>query len=226
MNAYGIRDGYTARTQPAYFQDTMPDNLLWQPHVYGIAAFLARLMKRHTLIDIGCGRAHKLIEYAGEFKTIGVDYGDNIQWCRDHYPQHSWITANLESEAIATFSANIANAVIICADVIEHMINPNGLLRNFQRDAGYAPILLTTPDRLRSYGYDHDGPPANGHHTREWTLGEMTALLKARNIPVAWAGYTASENRTFAKNTMLLLLGLDAPYAQAIEQTFDVEAAR
>lgn len=226
MSAYAIKPNYTARLEPAYFQDTQPDGLTWQPDVYSIAAYLARLMKRHTLIDIGCGRAHKLIEYAGEFALLGVDYGENIQWCKDHYPEYGWIEANLEASKLMITHNMLENAVIICADVIEHLSSPNAILSSLAEASYYAPILLTTPDRLRLYGYDHDGMPSNPHHVREWTLEEMTTLLNSRAIPITWAGYTASENRTRIKNTMLLMLGLDAAYAQAVEQAFDVEAAR
>lgn len=226
MSQYAIKPGYRARTEPAYFQDTQPDGKVWQPHSYPIAAYLARVMHRHTLIDIGCGRAHKLMGYAPEFKIVGVDFGDNIQYCKDHYPGEWWIEVDFERSLISFDDHIFKNAVIICADVIEHLANPSPILSGLRYFAGFAPILFTTPDRLRMYGYDHDGEPTNPCHTREWRLEEMTTLLTAHNIPVTWAGYTASEDATFAKNTMLLLLGLDAPYAQSIEQAFDVEAAR
>lgn len=225
MSQYAIKPNYTARTEPAYFQDTITHEI-WQPDVYALAAHIARLMKRHTLIDIGCGRAHKLMGYAGEFKIVGLDHGDNIQWCKDHYPEYKWMDYDLEWQTGVFERELVTDAVIICADIIEHLKDPRGLIGLFKLNARYAPIVFTTPDRLRMYGYDHDGPPTNPHHTREWTLDEMRTLLNSRGIPITWAGYTASENRTRAKNTMLFLLGLDAPYAQAIEQSFDVEAAR
>lgn len=227
MNNYAIKPNYTPRIEPAYFQDVQEDGLVWQPDALPIAAYIARLMKRHTLIDIGCGRAHKLMEYAGEFKLVGLDFGDNIAWCHDHYPEHYWITANLETMRLEIAKGDfLEDAIVICADVAEHLVQPDNLFYSLRSAVQKAPVILTTPDRLRSYGYDHDGPPANGHHTREWRLDEMVTLLKSRNIPVTWAGYTASENGTRVKNTMLLLLGLDAAYAQSVEEAFDVEAAR
>lgn len=226
MSQYGIKPGYKARLEPEYFQDTMDDGLVWQPDAYKIAAYLARLMKRRLLYDIGCGRAHKLIDYGTEFRLLGIDTGENIQYCEDHYPEHVWVKDNLETTDMVISSGIARDSVIICADVIEHLANPSALLRTIQSGARYTPVILTTPDRVRMYGYDHDGPPTNSAHTREWTLLEMTTLLAAHNIPVTWAGYTASEDGTFHKNTMLLLLGLDAPYAQSVEQAFDVEVAR
>lgn len=115
---------------------------------------------------------------------------------------------------------------VIVADVIEHLVTPSALLNTLEMASQLSPVILTTPDRYRLYGYDHDGKPSNIHHCREWMLPEMVSLLKAHNIPITWAGYTASENRTRVKNTMLLMLGLDAAIAQSVEQAFDVEAAR
>lgn len=219
---YGIRESYQHRENPAYFEDTTPDSKCWQPDVYKIAAHIARTMHRDHIVDVGCGRAHKLVTDCVGLKITGIDHGSNIAYCREQYPEYVWLERDLEHKPIAILKAY--QGVMVCADVIEHLTYPDLLFAAFACYAPLMPIILTTPDRLRTYGYDHDGMPGNPHHAREWTLSEMRGWLQTLGIPVAWAGWTASEDATRRKNTMLLILGKRVP-VRSMERTFDVERA-
>ncbi len=229
MSNFGIRDGYMPRLFPEYFQDTMPDGKVWQPDVYGIAAHLARELKCGTLIDIGCGRGHKLIPLKDEFRIIGVDTGDNIAHCRIMHSFGTWIDSDLEGASpIRDIDFDqIGRAVVICADVIEHLVNPEALALTLAALAVCAPVtLLSTPDRGRVYGYDQDGPPGNPHHVREWMLPEMVEWLQAYPLRIAWAGWTRSNNVDVSKNT-LLIAATNPRSSYTIEhlgKSFDVEA--
>lgn len=227
MDNFGIRDGYMPRLFPEYFQDIMPDGKVWQPDVYAIAAHLARESKCSTLIDIGCGRGHKLIPLKDEFRIIGVDTGDNIEHCQTLYDWGSWYDCNLET-VVANFDLDFAGrAVAICSDVIEHLANPHMLVLTLAALAVCAPVvLISSPDRARVYGYDQGGPPGNPHHVREWMLPEMVEWLQTFPLRIAWAGWTRSNNVDVAKNTLLIATTnpRSSYTVEHLEKTFDVEA--
>lgn len=203
---YHLPNAYTPRPEPDYFTANAPDGKLWQPDVYHIAADIAQQNGFDTLIDVGCGQAHKLAPYLGDFRIIGFDYGENIEYCKQTYPDGAWLDVDLE-DIEPGYRLNAKNGVIICADVIEHMKNPHSLLTYLNELRHKAPVILTTPDRYRTYGYDHAGPPMNPHHVREWSLSEMQTLLAEYDIPVSFAGYTRSNNVDSAYNTMFIVLG-------------------
>lgn len=226
-NNFGIRAGYMARLIPDYFQDTMPDGKVWQPDVYRIAAHLARELKCGTLIDIGCGRGHKLLPYRHEFQIVGVDTGDNIDYCQTMHDFGAWIDCDLERDIPPIHGKAADDGVVICADVIEHLVDPSLLMATLEKLAEHAPvILLSTPDRARVYGYDQDGPPGNPHHVREWMLAEMVEWLHTYELRIAWAGWTRSNNVDVSKNTLLIAAtNPRSSYTiERLENAFDVEA--
>jgi len=230
MNNYGIREGYTARENPAYFVDDQPDFKTWQPDVLPIAAHIARKTGAKLLIDIGCGRGEKLIPYAGEFDIIGVDYGENIEYCRTHHAFGQWIERDLETGLPQLAVNELVKSVLVCSDVIEHLKNPAWLMHDLSLFAKlYAKAsVLSTPDRLRTYGFDQNGPPGNLHHVREWTLPEMVKwITEEQHCSLSWAGWTMSNNVERQKNTMLLIFQSHSQPGEigAIEEVFEVERA-
>jgi SAM-dependent methyltransferase len=224
VNNYFIRDGYTPRLQPDYFHDVKPDGKTWQPDVLAIAAHLARANGATRLVDIGCGRGTGLTPYSREFDVVGIDYGANIEYCQSAYDWGTWLELDLEQEPTEMLLFN--DSVVVCSDVIEHLVQPDYLLLTLKASTVCAKsVVLSTPDRLRTYGRDQDGPPGNPHHTREWTLDEMTALLESYGLNIAWRGWTISNNVDRLKNTMLLILtrrGIVYNMQEMLTQ-FDVE---
>src|SRR5258705_9772108 len=99
---YNLPENYISRTEPAYFEDILTDSSSWQADVYRLAAKLARESGINRLADIGCGRGEKLLSYGDEFKLTGIDYGNNIQYLMNRYPQGDWINADLNSKTIPT----------------------------------------------------------------------------------------------------------------------------
>lgn len=191
---YHLPVSYTSRLDPQYFDDVLQDASLWQSDVYRLAANLARKAGVHRIIDIGCGRASKLVKLDIEFDIVGIDYGPNIEYCKRQYLKSEWIEANLEVERIRP--AVFKNAVVVCADVIEHLIDPSALLetlRNASQTAAY--VLASTPDRERLYSNPLHSPPDNPAHTREWSLAELEAWFTDEGLPVQWAGWTISNER-------------------------------
>lgn len=205
MNTYGLPPTYTPRLEPAYFDDVLPDSHLWQADIYRCAAKLARQAGVKRLVDIGCGRAEKLLRLSGEFEVTGIDYGANYEACKLD-KNHAYYPYDLGSEVVA--SVHFSNSVAICADVIEHIPYPDALietLRNASKTAAY--VLVSTPDRERIAQGTPNGKPANKSHCREWTQSEFTAWLMSEGLPVVWSGWTISYDKEPHKvNTICCVL--------------------
>ena len=109
-----------------------------------------------SFVDVGCGSGFKLIKYFSEFDTVGLDTGRTVKWLQKRYPVRRWQVSVLEE--VFTKSAD----VVICADVIEHIPNPD-LLMNFLSSIKTPKIFLSTPERNLVYE-GHTGPPENLAH--------------------------------------------------------------
>jgi hypothetical protein len=200
-----VPPSYVERRTPSYFEDI--SNRTWQPHVYALAAAVARRVGATHIVDVGCGRAAKLAALRGEFSVVGIDYGPNLEYCRAHYPDGTWLEADLERTATCPLDARlIGQSVIVCSDVIEHLVDPTALLTMLAGTGAHAPaILLSTPERVRTWGPTHLGPPPNEAHVREWSLDELCTLTVHHGFVLAFAGVTVSDDLTWALNTSLLV---------------------
>lgn len=189
---YGLPENYISRIEPQYFNDDLPNASEWQADVYRLAVELARQAGVKRLVDIGCGRGGKLVPYADEFEIVGLDYGANIDYCQREYPG-TWVRADLSAEILKP--ELFQGAVVICADVIEHIPHPEALiqsLRNASETADF--VLLSTPDRARVHGNRvHNGPPVNPAHVREWSNAELKDWLRSEKLPLVWWGWTISN---------------------------------
>lgn len=203
---YELKPTYISRVEPTYFEDALPDSTAWQADVYRLAAILARQVGAKRLVDVGCGRGEKLMQYAHQFEVTGIDFGNNIDYCRQQHHTGSWISFDLNQSSV---TANMfSDSVVICADVIEHLPNPDALIETLRHAAETAKyVLVSTPDRLRVHKKDHDGPPVNIFHIREWSLAELEAWFIAESLPVRWGGWTISNDaRPNQVHTTLLVL--------------------
>lgn len=108
-NNYFIKPGYISRTNINYFYDILEEetSIIHQPDVYTLAIFLGEKFSCTYIIDIGCGRSNKLIKLNSKFKIIGIDYGDNINFCKKNYQFEKWIKINLEEPKIIPINYKI-----------------------------------------------------------------------------------------------------------------------
>lgn len=168
-----LPDGYVENTEPAYFDDA-DDGKVWQPDVYALAAAFARAAGVTTLVDVGCGRAEKAL--ATGLKVAGIDHGPNVARAIDA----GALVRDRDLEKGLQYDGVLSNAVVVCADVIEHLRDPRPLLRDL---AASPVLLLSTPDRtLVRHADDQLGPPANACHVREWDEEGLWRLLLAHGI--------------------------------------------
>ena len=160
-----IRGAYKHRTKTCYFDDTrLTDE--YQKEVYLRAADLARREDVKTIYDIGCGSGYKLIHYLGQFDTTGFDVPETLEFLCRTYPDRKWTYAAFSDRSY------LPADLTICSDVIEHVLNPDELMR-FLVSVTRRWLVLSTPDRAREYSLLSRfqlGPPHTDHHIREWSF--------------------------------------------------------
>jgi SAM-dependent methyltransferase len=207
---FGIKRGYCARPAPDYYSDTSrpgAGEIVWQPEVYEVAARAARGLGCGHILDIGCGSGEKLAALHPAFRIIGVDFGGNLAHCREKYPFGTWIEADFEKAGDLPLNADLlSDCMIICSDVIEHLIDPRPLLLLLRSLLRHAPLaLISKPERnLKETGWLDNGPPRNPHHVREWTLPELTRFAESMGLGLAYSGLTITNNLRWHRSTILL----------------------
>lgn len=211
--SYCIKPGYQSRPAPEYFNDThtaVDAAIVWQPEVYEVAKRAARKLGVRNIIDIGCGSAAKLTALHPEFDIIGVDFGSNLEFCRKHYGFGRWLEADFETcDTLPLSDAELKSSVIVCSDVIEHLVDPLPLLRLIRSLLQKAPLaLISTPERNLKSGLQDCGPPFNPHHVREWALGELTHFAIDQGFTPVYSGLTTTNSKSPARNTILLAVAM------------------
>ncbi len=205
--AYFLKPGYRSRERPEYFVDDTP-GVVYQPDVYPLSAAAARALGASALVDVGCGRAQKLLDCAGSLDTIGIDFGPNLDHCRAHHPSRTWLDCDLDRpHRLPARPRDLRRSVLVCSDVIEHLTHPEHLLASLRAALGHARLLvLSTPERDLTRGIHDVGPPANPCHVREWNLPEFALLLEHHGLPPCRIGLTRSDDQSGAMHTILALV--------------------
>lgn len=172
MENYFIHAGYRSRANPCVFDDTVNYDD-WQFEVYRFARELADEKGFRTVCDIGCGSGYKLMKFFRERETLGLDIPDTCKFLKSRYPGRKWLSCDFSNPP------QLSVDLLIAADLIEHLPNPDLLLDFIERIAPRY-IILSTPDRdLLGIG-THDGPPANQDHVREWNFTELHYYIGRR----------------------------------------------
>jgi len=160
-----IQEGYQHRRDVPHFDDTIEDTG-WQLEVYQLARELADARGFSTVLDIGCGSARKLMRYFGAFTTIGMEVAPTYDWLRRTHPGRRWEPADFSRP----FEGRID--LVIAADVIEHLLDPDALMR-FIASLDFDTAVLSTPDRNLNLEAPYLGPSDNPYHVREWSFAEF-----------------------------------------------------
>lgn len=157
----------------------------YQFSVYRRAAALLRRERIGTLVDVGCGVAMKLEwihRKLPNVRIVGIDHPKAVEFCRVRHPFGEWIADNIENPGDS--ARHICGPLVVCSDVIEHVLDPDRLLE-YLRDR-LAPggwILLSTPERDLARGHDCLRSP-NPAHVREWNRAELASYLASRGFKV------------------------------------------
>ncbi|HKP76657.1 MAG TPA: glycosyltransferase family 25 protein [Longimicrobiaceae bacterium] len=222
---YFVKPGYRHRPAPEYFHDFEGDTV-WQPDVYGELPELAARLGATRIVDVGCGTAAKLVALHPRFDVVGIDHGPNIRRCRERYAFGTWIEHDLESaDTLPVDPEVLRGAVIVCGDVIQHLLQPERLLAALRHALEHAEaVVLSTPDRELTWGSAHCGPPPNPCHVREWTRDELAELLRAAGFAHVSVGYTRSHDRDPARNTILACIFREASTQECFRMVASPEA--
>jgi len=204
---YFIKAGYRHRESPRYDEQT-EIGANWQASVYEEAVRLAEELDLKRIVDVGCGDGRKLATLHSRFAVVGLDYGPNLELCRARYAFGTWIEHDLEQKGTLPLDgALLRDAVVVCADVIEHLVRPEILLGKLAAALESAPLLLlSTPDRDLVRGPAHLGPPPNESHVREWSLDEFASLLVASGLRDGTVRHIRSNDVSPERHTILATL--------------------
>lgn len=168
---FGIKRGYRHRKTALFWDDTQQTDE-YQKEVYESARVYLDQYGYKNVLDIGCGSAFKLMHYFSDCNTVGVEVGPTYTFLQQKYPDRTWINAAQAGQLPAT------TELIICSDVIEHVVDPDELLQQIgQIDFGI--LFLSTPERNLVRGWYDYGPPENVCHIREWNATEFRHYVAA-----------------------------------------------
>jgi SAM-dependent methyltransferase len=208
---FGISPDYTERAEaPLYTTGVVPPRWgpVWQPDVYRLATRLATQGQCPVLVDVGCGGGDKLVHAARGRKAIGLDIGSNFEESRIRWPSHEWRECDLDGvEHLPIEPGEARDAIVVCADVIEHLVNPAPLVDCLVGCLEFARfVLISTPDRELVWGRGHLGPPPNPFHVREWTSAELVSFVEERGAICGAVGLTRANDHVRSRTTILIVL--------------------
>lgn len=179
-NNFFLKKGYVSRTQYNQFDDTSWTDE-FQDGVYRHARTLTDRYNHQSILDVGCGSGYKLLKYFSHLSITGMEVEPTLSWLKSQHPLHQWLPSDFSSPS------NVLPDLIICADVIEHLLDPNQLLL-YLKSFSFKHLVISTPERdsvqLMQTGFLHEGPPQNSCHIREWSFNEFNAYLSTHFLIV------------------------------------------
>ena len=143
----------------------------------------------NTVLDIGCGYGVKLNQLISKKTTnyVGIDQPDAIDYCKSNYSTGEYFSGDFDSQEI---KLNRNFDFIICSDVIEHLLNPDNLLKSIKNNAsGSTKVILSTPCRTRLRGL-YNNESIKKEHVREWSKDELINYLES-------SGFLVEQNKFY-----------------------------
>jgi len=176
--------GYAAPDEPAYWTpERIALSAVYQYDVYKIAAKLMCEPGVASVLDVGSGPPMKLKSLLPP-KPLAVhlvDHAESAPLAARLLPSATFTAANLE---IIDLDLYRRFDLVICADVIEHLLDPDPCLHFIRRHLSPAGVLLiSTPERDILRGRDCRSCP-HPMHVREWNRAEFAIFLQSRNWQV------------------------------------------
>lgn len=168
---------------PYWSEGRIEMSAYYQASVYRRAADFAREDGIRDLLDIGCGPGVKLMGILDPLvgNAVGIDDRHAVEVCSRLHPNGTFYADDFDSPKL---DLGRAFDLIICADVIEHVIDPDMLLDYIRRHATEATqIFISTPERNRLRG-QHCVQSPKSEHIREWNKEEFRGYLEHRGFRV------------------------------------------
>lgn len=215
MDGYGIEPGYRARTAARSFDDGGGERYWtaarlalsgeWQYYVYRLARDLIRRRGCKNVLDVGSGPGAKLRELIDPVcaDVVMVDQSPIRAVAERTVPGARFVAADL-----AEIDLDLGRRfdVVICSDVLEHLLDPDPCLEFVRRHlAPDAVAVLSTPDRDHLRGPGCMQSP-HAEHVREWSGAEFRAYLESRGFTVErqdWLPARRTNTLDFAVGRLL-----------------------
>ena len=172
----------SARDADSYWAPwRLADNGKWQHHVYQWAADLIRQHHLRSVLDVGCGPCVKLVRLIHPVcpDIVGIDQLSALAAARRQGVGFDLREVDLERPTI-----DLARAfdLILCADVIEHLADPDPMVALIRRAAHAGTlVVISTPERARERGRACMAS-TKPEHVREWTREEFDRFLRSRGL--------------------------------------------
>lgn len=195
MNNYFIKDNYKCNDVilsnvkisgvEYWTSERIYTSSIYQYPVYKYSIKIIKKYNIEQVVDVGCGVATKLAmihKKMPQVEIVGIDQKNAIDYCKNTYQFGSWYCDDFENpkKVLSGLKADL----IICSDVIEHIMNPNVLLtylKNILSKDGY--LILSTPNRDLLRGIECYNSP-NKAHIREWNFIEFEKYLDSRGFEI------------------------------------------
>ena len=124
-----IKENYISRDSYHHHDDRGQEDG-YQDKVYETAHEICLKHNFKKVVDIGCGSGFKLIKYFKDYDFVGIEIEPTLSWLKEKYPQHTWKSTTFSQEWEESCD------VIVCADVIEHLVDPDELVNFIKRSEG------------------------------------------------------------------------------------------
>ncbi len=198
-------------TNKTYWTDErLRNSSVYQFHVYRWAAQLISDRNLTSTLDVGCGTGIKLRDHIKPVCSDieGFDQPAGIKAAQRFGSPGTYTSVDLENPHIKphrTFD------LIICADVVEHLLDPDPMLKMIKKFCHPQTLMLfSTPDRARLHGRTCMAS-TKPEHVREWTGPEFHAFLTSRGFHVTDHQFLPADNAPIssgAKQESLFAQGL------------------
>lgn len=147
-----------------------------QREVYEYARNICERQNLVSVLDLGCGSGYKLVKFfpATRYKTFGVELEPCYSFLCAKYPERQWMRPG---------TLPVKAEMIILADVIEHVVDPDEIMQLISL-VDFRYVVLSTPERdtlafVKAGVASKNGPPTNRSHVREWNFEEFRAYCAA-----------------------------------------------
>lgn len=178
-----IANTYVADPNDYWTKKRISRSKRYQYHVYKKAIQVISSIRNCSFVDIGCGYPKKIeLLIAPIISNITlIDQPSMASVINRDFPQWKFIPLNLE-QCTSTHYGSFD--CIVCSDVIEHLINPDPvlkLIRNIIKPNGI--IIISTPERDILRGVNCLKSP-HKEHVREWNTTEFIKYLTHSGLEI------------------------------------------
>jgi hypothetical protein len=122
------------------------------PDVYPFAAYLGKLLGCTQVITIGSPTARDLIKLFPQFEIAGVVPATELESYRRRYRFATWLGADFNGAGgILPEERMLKSAIIVCANVIEHLVDRRIIFRHKRGSQTITPRIGYLMQRNRLY---------------------------------------------------------------------------